>query len=260
MRCKQVRLFSSTPSSANCTNCSCFRMRVFQRIILGVLNTESRTCFCIDASDPQLGLTVTRTQTIPDSTEKDVTSGNQTHAPKQRTGRMPCASSLRQRGTPVGNHLLTAWRSFVFAGLHLMQFSSNVDSPNSRVCVQTFQENGLSIPTYRTCLDKGLTAGKLYLHQQSVKGTVYLRDSRDEFWKSESQVYIAANAFLHLKVKVSSRCNHQWAVGNRASISYMCAISFSCTFFCNIILWFKIFVLHQYFSLFVQSVDFTFKN
>ena len=37
----------------------------------------------------------TRTQIIPDVSEKDVTSRNQKHASKKRTGRMPCASSLR---------------------------------------------------------------------------------------------------------------------------------------------------------------------
>jgi len=40
------------------------------------------TCFYIDASDSLLWLTFTRTQTIPDASEKDVTSRNQTHAPK----------------------------------------------------------------------------------------------------------------------------------------------------------------------------------
>ena len=33
-------------------------------------------------------------QTIPDALEKDVTSRNQTHALKKRTGRMPCAYSF----------------------------------------------------------------------------------------------------------------------------------------------------------------------
>jgi len=33
-------------------------------------------------------------QTIPDASEKDVTSLNQTHALKKRIGRMPCASSF----------------------------------------------------------------------------------------------------------------------------------------------------------------------
>jgi len=56
--------------------------------------SSSRTCFYIDASDSQLWLTSTRTQTIPDASEKDVTSRNQTHALKRRTGRMPCAYSL----------------------------------------------------------------------------------------------------------------------------------------------------------------------
>ena len=37
----------------------------------------------------------TRMQTIPDALEKDVTSWNQTHAPKKRRGRMPCAYSLK---------------------------------------------------------------------------------------------------------------------------------------------------------------------
>jgi len=36
-----------------------------------------------------------QTQTIPDASEKDVTSRNQTHAPRKRRGRMPCASSFR---------------------------------------------------------------------------------------------------------------------------------------------------------------------
>jgi len=35
-----------------------------------------------------------RTQTIPDSSEKDVTSRNQTHALKKRTGRVPCDYSF----------------------------------------------------------------------------------------------------------------------------------------------------------------------
>jgi len=33
----------------------------------------------------------TRTQTIPDASEKDVTLRSQTHALKKRTGRVPCA-------------------------------------------------------------------------------------------------------------------------------------------------------------------------
>jgi len=57
---------------------------------------SSRTCFHIDASDSLFCLTSTWTQTIPDASEKDVTSGNQTHAPKKRTGRVPCAYSLMQ--------------------------------------------------------------------------------------------------------------------------------------------------------------------
>jgi len=36
----------------------------------------------------------TRTQTIPNASKKDVTSQNQTHAPKKRTGCMLCASSF----------------------------------------------------------------------------------------------------------------------------------------------------------------------
>jgi len=54
-----------------------------------------KTCFYIDTSDSLLRLTFTRTQTIPDASEKDETSRNQTHAPKKRIGRMPCASSFR---------------------------------------------------------------------------------------------------------------------------------------------------------------------
>jgi len=38
----------------------------------------------------------TRTQTIPDASEKDVTSRNQTHAPKKRRGPMPCAYSFKR--------------------------------------------------------------------------------------------------------------------------------------------------------------------
>ena len=55
---------------------------------------SSRTCFYIDASDSLLWLTSTRTQIIPDASEKDAMSRNQTHALKKRTGRMPCAYSL----------------------------------------------------------------------------------------------------------------------------------------------------------------------
>ena len=41
--------------------------------------SSSRTCFYIDASDSLLWLTSTRTHIIPDASEKDVTSQNQTH-------------------------------------------------------------------------------------------------------------------------------------------------------------------------------------
>jgi len=37
----------------------------------------------------------TRTQTIPDASEKDVTSRNQTHALKKLTERMTCASGCK---------------------------------------------------------------------------------------------------------------------------------------------------------------------
>jgi len=61
----------------------------------GMVCIRVKTCFYIDASDSLLWLTFTRTQTIPGASEKDVTSRNQTHAPKKRIGhtRMPCASS-----------------------------------------------------------------------------------------------------------------------------------------------------------------------
>jgi len=41
---------------------------------------SSRTCFYVGASDSLLWFTFTRTQIIPDPSEKDVTSRNQTHA------------------------------------------------------------------------------------------------------------------------------------------------------------------------------------
>jgi len=60
----------------------------------GMVCVRVGTCFYIDASDSLLWLTFTRTQTIPDASEKDVTLRSQTHAPKKRAGRLPCASSL----------------------------------------------------------------------------------------------------------------------------------------------------------------------
>ena len=65
---------------------------------------SSRTCFYIDASDSLLWLNFTRTQTIPDASEKDVTSRNQTHASNKRTGRMPCASSFMQQKSSCKSH------------------------------------------------------------------------------------------------------------------------------------------------------------
>jgi len=61
----------------------------------GMVCSRAGICFYIDASDSLLWLTFTLTQTITDASEKDVTSRNQWHAPKKRTGRMPCASSFR---------------------------------------------------------------------------------------------------------------------------------------------------------------------
>jgi len=48
----------------------------------GMVCVRVGTCFYIEASDSPLWLTFARTQTIPDASEKDVTSRNQTHAPK----------------------------------------------------------------------------------------------------------------------------------------------------------------------------------
>ena len=101
-----VRELSAIGTKAGCTrhaSCACFeRMRLiswrhvlFWCVWYGL--RSSRTCFYIDASDSLLWLTFTRTQTIPDASEKDVTSRNQTHALKKRTGRMTCAYSWTAR-------------------------------------------------------------------------------------------------------------------------------------------------------------------
>ena len=52
----------------------------------------------------------TRTQTIPPASEKDVTSHNQTHAFKKRTGRMPCAFSF----SCFALRIRSEWLTWVF--------------------------------------------------------------------------------------------------------------------------------------------------
>jgi len=75
--------------------CVWFRDVIFFSDAPGMVCVRLGTCFYIDTSDSLLWLTFTRSYTIPDAPKKDVTPRNQTHATRQRTGRMPCASSFR---------------------------------------------------------------------------------------------------------------------------------------------------------------------
>jgi len=59
----------------------------------------------------------TRTHTIPNASEKDVTSGNQAHALKKRTRRMSCAYSLTDGKSDAGK-FKAPWQEIALNLLH----------------------------------------------------------------------------------------------------------------------------------------------